>query len=84
MCSPRDEHQPIARSDPPFRPVAEGPASDDPGEMTSTHLTVVRNPQNVDILDRLMKLSALKQAGFLTTEQFESKLAELRARLMDW
>ena len=52
--------------------------------MTSTHLTVVKNPQNVDILDRLTKLSTLKQAGFLTTEQFEVKLAELRSRLLDW
>jgi len=52
--------------------------------MTSSHLTVVKNPQNVDILDRLTKLSALKQAGFLTSDQFETKLAELRSRLMDW
>jgi hypothetical protein len=84
MCSPREQHQPNARFDPPICPVAERRPSDDRGEVTSPHLTVVKNPRNVDILDRLTKLSALKQAGFLTTEQFETKLAELRSRLTDW
>jgi Short C-terminal domain len=47
----------------------------------SARLSLTKNPHNIDVLDQLTKLGALKQTGVLTPEQFEVKKAELRARL---
>jgi Short C-terminal domain len=44
-------------------------------------LSLTKNPNNIDVLDQLTKLGALKQNGVLTPEQFDAMKAELRARL---
>ena len=49
--------------------------------MSSTHLALVKNPANIDVLALLTKLGRLRQSGLLTPEEFEAKKAELRARL---
>lgn len=47
----------------------------------SVRFSVTKNPQNIDVLDHLTKLGALRQSGLLTQEEFELWRAELRARL---
>ena len=47
----------------------------------AARLSLTKNPHNIDVLDQLTKLGALKQNGLLTPEQFDAKRAELRARL---
>lgn len=56
-------------------PVQDG-ASEPPARLSLT-----KNPNNIDVLDQLTKLGALKQNGVLTPEQFDAMKAELRARL---
>lgn len=54
------------------------PGADD---SPSVHFSLTKNPQNIDVLDHLMKLGALRHSGLLTQEEFELQRAELRARL---
>ena len=44
-------------------------------------VSLSKNPNNIDVLEKLTKLGRLKQAGKLTPEEFEARKAELRARL---
>ena len=44
-------------------------------------VSLSKNPNNIDVLSKLTKLGALRQAWKLTPEEFEAKKAELRARL---
>jgi hypothetical protein len=39
------------------------------------------NPTDVDVLDQLRKLGALRTVGILTQEDYEAKSVELRALL---
>lgn len=44
-------------------------------------VSLSKNPNNIDVLEKLTKLGRLRQAGKLTPEEFEAKKAELRSRL---
>ena len=55
---------------------ASGPAT--PAAGSSPPMTAAPQP---DVTDQLKKLGDLRDAGILTTEEFESKKAELLARL---
>jgi hypothetical protein len=39
------------------------------------------NPQNVDVLDHLRQLAALREAGTITQAEYDAQKAELRALL---
>jgi hypothetical protein len=40
------------------------------------------NPQNIDVLDQLRQLGALREERGLTHEEYEARKSELRARLL--
>jgi hypothetical protein len=46
-----------------------------------TAATSKMNPQNVDVLDHLRQLAALREAGTVTQAEYDAKKAELRALL---
>ena len=51
--------------------------------VSPAHLSVVSNPNHIDVLDYLTKLAALRDSGALTVDEFQAKLDQLRASLRE-